>query len=265
MLIPGILPVSQMGTGANKYKSDCGPACCVCLLHAMEGISLYPDDFYDYMSVPNDSGTSIQQLRTFLNEFEVSTSSFSSAGMETLKKYVNEQRLAIWLIWYKPLTDAGCVQYGGTFYHWVVIVGFDTKFVYINDPYRTDGRSYIPVPISAWNAASCGTGLVCNYSVPGGQDMADTTHRVVASVGGLNVRTGPGIGYATVGKSLLPGEEVIVTSVSENWAKIDGPRLFGYSYYPYLEKLQDSSVGTITVEYKITKPEGIIIEFKEIQ
>jgi len=258
MMIPGIVSVSQMGTGAYKYKSDCGPACAVGVLHAMKGISMDPDDFYDFMEVANDSGTSTRQLRDFMAIFECPTSAFSSAGMDMLERYVNEQRLAIWLIWYKPLSDAGCVQYKGTFYHWVICVGCDEKFIYINDPYRTDGRSYIPVPRTAWHAASCATGLVTKESVPGGSDMADATHRVASGLGGLNVRSGPGVSYAVLG-SLTRSEEVTVTSVAADWARIEGPRLYGYSYFPYLETIPSTTIGVVTVYYTIEKPDGVTV------
>jgi len=259
MLIPNVMSVSQLTSGALSHHSDCGPACTMGVLYKMKGVAMRVDDFYKYVSVYDDSGTSIKNLMDFLDKFGVETVSFWDAGVDVARRYVDQQRLAIWLINYKPWVAAGATQFPGTFNHWVVVVGYTDGYILCNDPYRSDGKSYIPVPVAAFAESSWKTGLVTSEPVPQGGSVADTTHRVKEGIGGLNVRTGPAVTYPTVG-ALGVAEEVIVTTIANDWAKVEGPRLFGYSYEPYLEKIPGVVTGEVIVYYRIEKPEGVTVK-----
>lgn len=51
----------------------------------------------------------------------------------------------------------------------------------------------------------------------------------------LNVRSGPGTGYSIIGK-LYQGEAVLVTSISNGWAKFGYKTTIGYAKADYLKE-----------------------------
>jgi len=239
--IPDVLQVSQMGEGATLRTNDCGPACCAMILHKIAGISLNPDDFYSYMTVPNDSGTFGVQLAQFLNEFDVGAYVLNKASMVNLLQNLEYGRISIWLVAYKPLVDAGCTQFRGDFMHWVTVVGYENGKVLINDPYRTDGKSYIAIPETVFIAANAGSAVYCPQDLIGGGTVVTqkpVNYRVVSSCPSLNVRSGPSTGNTAIGQ-LKANEEIHISDITNQWGKVEGPRLWGWCYIPYLEKLAE--------------------------
>jgi len=271
MIISGVPLISQMGEGANLRRTDCGPASQAMVLFVYKGVVYNPDDFYTFMEMDTDQGTYAKDLIEFAALFELEEVENKGVTLDQLRTFIDQQRPAICLINYKPISDAGLAQYPGEFNHWVVAVGYDDDHIMINDPYRTDGRSYLPVPNSVFRSAFYGTVVVPLASVTGEYVMT-TTHRVKSSVTSLTVRSGPGTTFRAVGY-LRTGEEVVVVSITDGWAQIDGPRLRGYSYASYLEPLPnvptikpdiydvshwETGVGSPFIDWKVIDLSGIL-------
>ncbi|QCR31467.1 N-acetylmuramoyl-L-alanine amidase [Lysinibacillus sp. SGAir0095] len=73
---------------------------------------------------------------------------------------------------------------------------------------------------------------------PGEDVKADTIGRV--TVNNLNVRSGPGASYSSIGK-LNTGDEVVVQSISNYWAKISYGNKVGYTHKSYLKLINQTS------------------------
>lgn len=234
--IRGLPFISQMGEGASLRKKDCGPACEDMLLYAYKGVFFHPDDFYDYMEINIDMGTKGSELIEFAKIFGLEEVEIKNVSLDQLREFVDQQRPSICLINYKPLSDAGLTQFKGQFDHWLVVVGYVEAHILVNDPYRTDGKTYLPIPDSIFQKAMYGTAVVPLTGVTGEYTITPT-HKVKNTITSLTCRKGPSTKDKAIGY-LRQNEEVVVTSITDNnWAKIEGPRLWGYSYAPNLEPL----------------------------
>ncbi len=94
-----------------------------------------------------------------------------------------------------------------------------------------------------------GTGLLGMFALSAFASIAGA--HTVNSVGGLNLRTGPGTGYAVL-RVLANGTQVNVVSTYGSWSKIDSPAT-GWVYSAYLANTPHTSTGTQTYG---TKPSG---------
>lgn len=142
--------IPQIGEGANLHHNDCGPACASMLIAAYKDIILSPDEYYETMNVQGDPYQAVWQLKQYMALFDLPASWFVNLDMETLRDVIYNRQPPIALVQYAPLSNAKCTQFHGSFQHFVVVTGIDAEYVYMHDPYRTDGQGDIPVPYYAW-------------------------------------------------------------------------------------------------------------------
>jgi uncharacterized protein YraI len=152
------------------------------------------------------------------------------------------------LIHYAPLVDAGVTQKTGfRGAHFIVITGIDLDYVYINDPYRTDGKTNVAVPISvfeqAWAQCSIdsnpvGGAIIAKLSI---RDLSvvvpPANDEYYVMVNGLNVRTMPSGNAAlvrTIWRSTEPVVHALASSLTNGYVRLTD--LSGWVFSEYLKK-----------------------------
>lgn len=260
----GILPipyVSQLGPGADKYSGDCGGACSTMILRGYNPASdMTPDKFMSQSGKGTHDFLSIADIQNGLARNGVQTDYRANMQSGDLFSYLVQQKPMVMLVNYGVLVNAGTTErkdFKGP--HFFLAVGMDNKYVYVHDPYCTgingEARPYpYQLVMDAWargaeqgNPNNAGVmprfGLnqappppvnigTSNSSGTGGVSGSSNTKplykvKVIHAGGWVNIRSGPGIGYADIG-DVVTGEtrdifeERTETGSTNLWGRI-GP------------------------------------------
>jgi predicted double-glycine peptidase len=213
--------VSQLGAGADKHNNDCGAASGAMLLRAYKlAANITPDQFYDETGADGDVYLAVSQIQKVLTKYGLKSEWRANLTLLQLLEYLRSQKPVLVLFKYSVLVDAKLTekkQFRGP--HFAVVVGMDSKFVYINDPYYTGkGGEAKPYPIdiflNAWNATGENNENPRNGGLVALAPLDESFHeqpqepvlfRVrVTHPQWLNIRNGPGMNFEDVG-DLLPG------------------------------------------------------------
>ncbi|KAF0108360.1 MAG: hypothetical protein FD146_934 [Anaerolineaceae bacterium] len=237
--------VSQVGPGANLHNNDCGAASGAMLLRGYNlAANITPDQFYNEAEAGGDVYLAVWQIQKVLQNHGLKSEWRANLTLHQLLDYLRSQKPVLVLFKYSILVDAKLTEkktFRGP--HFAVVVGMDSKFVYINDPYYTGkGGEAKPYPIDiflrAWDATGENNENPRNGGliplVPLGdalqpQPQEPVLFRVRAThPQWLNIRNGPGMNFDDIG-DLLPGaiadayEEKIDVS-GKNWVRIGKDR-----------------------------------------
>lgn len=230
--------ISQLGSGADSRRNDCGAAAAVMLMSAYTGQRLTPDAFYDKFNIPGDPYLSINQLRDALGSEGILTELKAGLTLRDLFGYLLAGRPSIVLIKYSVLRDAGLTEKSFSGPHFSVAIGMDLKYIYLHDPLYSDpdegeARPYpLDIFLKAW------TDVATDSRFPGPERAAITplgavgirTRRSVRiNAGRLNVREGPGTNFRAVGFVSL-GQIYEVSREVSGWGEIGDKRWVYLAY-----------------------------------
>ena len=230
--------VTQLGTGAEAHKNDCGAACAVMLLRAYTDTTMTPDQFYTTFNIQGDPYLSVPTLRNALGKLGVMTTFKGALTMADLFNTFATGKPAILLIRYKTLEDAGLTEkhYEGP--HFAVAVGMDTKNVYLHDPLYTnvsDGEAH-PYPLDIFWKSWKDVAADSRFPNPERSAIIPIVglgyrmeRPVVVTIPTLNVRIGPGLGNKIVG-TVKKGQVLKVIREVNGWGEIDVDRWIYLSY-----------------------------------
>lgn len=220
--------VSQLGTGADMHKNDCGAASAVMLLRAYVNSTMTPDDFYASFKITGDPYLSVPTLVNAMSGLGVLTTFKAGLMMADLFNTFATGKPVIVLIRYKTLEDAGLTEkhYEGP--HFAVGVGMDSKYIYVHDPLYTkpsDGEAH-PYPLDLFWKAWKDVALDPQFPNPERGAIIPAVGlgypmqlAMKVNIPSLNVRSGPGLTNAVVG-SLKLGQVVNVTREVNGWGQI---------------------------------------------
>jgi len=226
-----LLPVpyiSQIGTGAEQHKNDCGAACAVMFLRAYTNTPMTPDQFYALFNIPGDPYLSVPTIRNAMGKSGVLTSFKAGLTMADLFNTFATGKPVIVLIRYKTFEDAGLTEkhYEGP--HFAVGVGMDSKHIYLHDPLYTnsfDGEAH-PYPLDLFWKAWKDVALDPQYPNPERSAIIPAVglgyrmeRAVLVNTPMLNVRSNPSL-LGKVTGSLKKGQVVYVTREVNGWGAI---------------------------------------------
>jgi hypothetical protein len=227
--------VSQQKEGALKFNNDCGAAAAAMLIRAYTDQEPTPDELFEQTGAETDRFLTAGEVMALLRLFDIRSEWHVGCKREDLFETLITQRPLITLIKYGVLRDAGLTEdsFGGP--HFATVVGIDTGYIYINDPlWKGEGGEHLAVPIHIFEMAWEEVGL--DPQIPNPKrgaiiplvTIGEKTSEVVMTVqveadDGLNIRTGPGLRFSTVGV-LEEGEIVKIFEEHQGpnfrWGKI---------------------------------------------
>jgi len=129
---------SQQGAGASDNNNDCGAAAGLMVLKAYKPeTEMTVDDFYAEANPGrHDEALWVSQIRSVLAGHGIATDYKDPFDDALLFKCMREHKPVIALIKYARLVENGLTEFTNfKGAHYVVIVGVDPGYVYVNDPY----------------------------------------------------------------------------------------------------------------------------------
>jgi hypothetical protein len=245
------LPVnntSQILDGALEHHNDCGSASSLMLLKTY-GLAkdMTVDQFYNLIIFSGDIALSVGGMQSKMSLLGLRTIWEVDMDMEFVYSTLRSRKPILALIHYAPLVDAGITEKKGfRGAHFLIITGIDLDSVFVNDPYRTDGKSNIAVPISVFEKAwdDCvldknpvGGGIIPILPI---QDLSvplSVGDAYTVTVNGLTVRSSPtsaSVSPRTIWKSAEP---IIYCSGPVTNGYIQLTDKLGWVYCSYIRKV----------------------------
>jgi hypothetical protein len=246
--------VSQLLNGALEHNNDCGSASSLMLLRTYNlAKDVTVDQFYNSIHPSGDTALSVGDMQTKMASYGLKNVWKIGNTVEQLYGYLRNRLPALCLIHYAPLVDAGVTEKTGfRGAHYIVSTGIDLDSVYINDPYRTDSKTNVAVPITvfqnAWSQCSLDGNPQNGCIIPTLpiQDLSvtppppsGTAYIVNANL--LNVRSTPNSSSSANIIGQLPnGTRVYIDNISGDWGHFAYMTQFpngGWVYMYYLTKV----------------------------
>jgi hypothetical protein len=171
---------------------------------------------------------SVPQLRDALGSLGLLTDFHANLAVQDLFAFLAAGRPVIVLLRYKVLEEAGLTEKKFEGPHFAVVVGIDSKNVYLHDPLYTnpaDGEAHA-YPLDVFWQAWVEVGSDPSFPNPARSAIIPTggigfkvVRRVRVKIASLNVRSGPGTNNALVG-SLKMGQVVEITREVGGWGQV---------------------------------------------
>ena len=161
MTILDIPYVSQEDEGAHlqsgkEIYNDCGPTCGTMLIRAYTPDKTFTvNQFYKEMGVRDNDFRNNDDIKKVLEKHGISSKWLPSLKISHLETFIDEKRPPITLIDYRRLRENGIKTHNGSAtFHFVVLVGIDDGYVYVNDPLwpGTKGKN-LKIPRDIWMKA----------------------------------------------------------------------------------------------------------------
>lgn len=178
VVISNIPYKSQYDQDADKYRNDCGPACVAMILNGL-GKNVTTNAVYRNTGASSTGYVSVSQMMRAAQTYGINFDYFYPWTMNDLKLAVRDGKAPITLVHYGAWSNLGKTQSSFTGPHFVVIVGYDEDYIYVNDPLwwgsrRSEGErkrwTYQEFE-AAWNSASKDgnrnhSGIYCTHPIP---------------------------------------------------------------------------------------------------
>lgn len=132
-LIPEIPYKSQSDSDARDYRNDCGPACVAMILNGV-GVHVSTNAVYRRTGAGANEYVSVSQMMNAAATYGIDFDYFYPWDLDDLKRAVDQGKAAIPLVHYGEWSKLGKTQSSFRGPHFVVVVGYDEKFIYVNDP-----------------------------------------------------------------------------------------------------------------------------------
>lgn len=224
--------VSQLGPGASTHQNDCGATSAVMLLRAYQNITMTPDDFYVKFAISGDPYLSVTQMQTAMNSLGLLTDFRVGLTLGDLFMALSASKPLIVLLRYKVLEEAGLTEKKFQGPHFAVVVGVDTRNIYIHDPLYTnvaDGEAHAyPLDIfyQAWTEVGSDPSFpnpARGAIIPTGGIGFKVVRRVRVKIATLNVRSGPSTNN-TIVSTLKMNQVVELSRETNGWGQIAAPQ-----------------------------------------
>lgn len=177
-LISQIPYKSQYDADANQYRNDCGPACVAMILNGL-GKPVTTNTVFRRSGAEANSYVSVGQMMRAAQTYRVTFKYFYPWTLDDLKLAVKAGTAPIVLVHYGAWSSTGKTQNKFTGPHFVVVVGYDNKHIYVNDPLWKEARRYegerlawtTKEFLAAWSTASKDgnrnySGIYCTQALP---------------------------------------------------------------------------------------------------
>ena len=230
--------VSQLAPGATGHSNDCGATCAVMLLGAYLNIAMTPDEFYTKFAIQWDPFLSVPQLRDAMGTMGLLTDFRANMALQDLFTFLAAGKPVIALLRYKVLEEAGLTEKSFQGPHFAVVVGIDSKNIYIHDPLYTnphDGEAHA-YPLDIFYKAWVDVGNDPAFPnparsaiIPTGGIGFSTTRRVKVNIPTLNVRSGPGLSN-TIVSTLKSGTIVTINHEISGWGQLNTNQWIALAY-----------------------------------
>jgi hypothetical protein len=158
------LPVpyfAQLGPSADEHHNDClaGSVAMLAGAYKRPNPPMTIDQIYNAMQPQGDQALFISQGMVFLSSQGIQTDLAYLVQPHDLFDILYTRKPVIALIHYGTLVSAKLTQFVDFIgAHFVVVVGMDIENIFINDPYHTDGKGLVAIPITtmmmSWRDAS---------------------------------------------------------------------------------------------------------------
>ena len=224
--------VSQLAAGATAHQNDCGAASAVMLLRAYQNIQMTPDDFYVKFAISGDPYLSVTQMQNAMNSMGLLTDFRAGLTLGDLFIALAASKPAIVLLRYKVLEEAGLTEKKFQGPHFAVVVGVDTRNIYIHDPLYTnlaDGEAHT-YPLDIFYQAWTEVGSDPSFPNPARAAIIPTggigfkvVRRVRVKIATLNVRSGPSTNN-TIVSTLKMNQVVELNRETNGWGQINAPQ-----------------------------------------
>lgn len=167
---------SQYDSDAETYRNDCGPACVAMILNGL-GINVTTNAVYRKTGASSTGYVSVSQMMRAAQTYGVNFDYFYPWSINDLKLAVRDGKAPITLVHYGAWSKLGKTQSSFRGPHFVVIVGYDEDYIFVNDPLwwgsrRSEGErkrwTYKQFE-AAWSTASKDgnrnySGIFCTHS-----------------------------------------------------------------------------------------------------
>lgn len=144
VIIPSIPYKSQYDEDAVEFRNDCGPASLAMILRAF-GVNVSTDAVYKKTGAIANRYVSIGQLMRAGLAYDVPFDYFYNWTIEKLQTSLHQGHAVITLVHYGAWSKINPgISTQNTFQgpHFVVVLGYDEKYIYVNDPlWKEDRRS----------------------------------------------------------------------------------------------------------------------------
>ena len=220
--------VSQLGPGASAHSNDCGATSVVMLLRAYQNIQMTPDEFYTKFAIAGDPYLSVTQMRNAMSSLGLLTDFRANLTLGDLFMALAAGKPPIVLLRYKVLEEAGLTEKKFEGPHFAVVVGVDTRNIYIHDPLYSnpaDGEAHA-YPLDIFNQAWTEVGSDPSFPnpargaiIPTGGIGFKVVRRVRVKITTLNVRNGPSLNN-TIVSTLKMNQVVEITREVNGWGQL---------------------------------------------
>jgi hypothetical protein len=228
----------QPAPDAASRHNACGSASAVMLLKAYQGSDVTPGSFQTRFGTPGDPLLSVPQIRNGLAALGLPTELRSGLLIQDLFNCLAQNKPAIVLLSYKTLQAAGLTEKTFDGPHFAVVVGLDSRNIYLHDPLYADpgvgeARAFpLDVFWQAWKDAARDPGLPNperSAIVPLMGIGSRGLRRVRVNMPALNVRSGPGLTFGVVAS--LPRDTVVeILAESNGWGQIGDQKWISLNY-----------------------------------
>lgn len=141
MMLNTIPYKSQYDDDASEYRNDCGPACVAMILNGL-GIHVTTNTVFRRSGADRNAYVSVTQMIRAAATYDVDFDYFYPWSMDQLKHAISQGMAPICLVHYGAWRNSGLTQSSFKGPHFVVVVGFDEEFIYVNDPLWWGTRRY---------------------------------------------------------------------------------------------------------------------------
>jgi len=227
--------VSQLGTGADAHKNDCGAACGAMITGAYTTKTPTVDEFWQKTGAIGDPYLSFTQIRNVLKAYGVDANFEANVNPGRLFEIVSQNKPAMCLIQYRPLVEAGLTSKTFTGPHLLLVVGVTTDQVIVHDPLcegETGKYSKIPVDLflQAWKEAGLdpkvnpANALLYPVYPLGYKAPAALKYVWITSSNGLKIRSTPAALKDDSNRigALAYREKVHIEKEENGWGKLAG-------------------------------------------
>ena len=133
IVISSIPYKSQYDSDAETYRNDCGPACVAMILNGL-GVNVTTNAVYRKTGASSTGYVSVSQMIRAAQSYGVNFDYFYPWSLNDLKLAVRAGKAPITLVHYGAWSKLGKTQSSFSGPHFVVIVGYDEDYIYVNDP-----------------------------------------------------------------------------------------------------------------------------------
>ena len=177
-IIPGIPYKSQYDSDASDFRNDCGPACVAMILNGL-GVNVSTNTVYRKTGAGANEYVSVSQMMNAAATYDIDFDYFYPWDLDDLKNAIRGGIAVIPLVHYGEWSKLGKTQSSFTGPHFVVVVGYDENYIYVNDPLwwgdrRSEGEhkrwTYSEFTTAWANAHKDGnrdhSGIYCTHALP---------------------------------------------------------------------------------------------------